>query len=166
MSAWRNSCYVMGSMLLGPEPSQSRLPTSQQSAAPTYASLGALDAFSNLLVPVENIIIAPEPPLALVHGTGQTPSLPITAVETRRCCSAFRRTTSCWRTGVRFAQRLYNIRHCLNLQGVAQPLPLYAPPINPLAAHRRAAERCHRSGRHSARADLPLRELICRRRSI
>ena len=30
------------------------------------------------------------------------------------------------------ADRLYKIRHCLNLQGVAQPLPLYAPPINPL----------------------------------
>ena len=31
------------------------------------------------------------------------------------------------------ARRLYNIRHCLNLQGQPQPLPLYAPPINPLA---------------------------------
>jgi hypothetical protein len=30
------------------------------------------------------------------------------------------------------AQRLYNIRHCRNIQGVPVPLPLYAPPINPL----------------------------------
>ena len=30
------------------------------------------------------------------------------------------------------AQRLDNIRNCLTMQGVAQPLPLYAPPTNPM----------------------------------
>ena len=124
--------YVMGSMLLGTEPSQSRLPTSQQSAAPTYASLGALDAFSNVLVPVENIIIAPEPPQALVQGTGQMPSLPSLPSNDETllfCIPPNAQMLAYWG---QFAQRLYNIRHCLNLQGVAQPLPLYAPPINPL----------------------------------
>jgi hypothetical protein len=29
------------------------------------------------------------------------------------------------------ADRLYKIRHCMNIQGQVQPLPLFAPPINP-----------------------------------
>ena len=33
----------------------------------------------------------------------------------------------------RVEDRLYKIRHCLNLQGVHQPLALFAPPIDPMA---------------------------------
>ena len=53
-----------------------------------------------------------------------------------------------------------------NLQGVAQPLPLYAPPLNPLqliaAAGRRAPAP---SARRLDRADLPFRGLSAERRS-
>jgi hypothetical protein len=128
--------YVLGSMLLGDAPSESRLPTQQQTAPPTYASLSSLDAFSNTLVPVENLIIAPEPPQSLVQGLGQgpnqapsLPALPSVGETLLFCIPPNSKLLGYWGA---FAQRLYNIRHCLNLQGVAQPLPLYAPPINPL----------------------------------
>ena len=126
-------CYVLGTMLLGPKPSQSRLPASQQAAAPTYASLAAVDTFSNVLVNVENLIIAPEPPQALVAGDGSAPSLPTLPGNGETllfCIPPNAQMLAYWG---QFEQRLYNVRHCLNLQGAAQPLPLYAPPINPLA---------------------------------
>ncbi|MDH5729885.1 MAG: neuraminidase-like domain-containing protein, partial [Gammaproteobacteria bacterium] len=33
----------------------------------------------------------------------------------------------------RVEDRLYKIRHCLNLKGISQPLPLFQPPIDPMA---------------------------------
>ncbi len=33
----------------------------------------------------------------------------------------------------RVEDRLYKIRHCLNIMGISQPLPLFEPPINPMA---------------------------------
>lgn len=40
----------------------------------------------------------------------------------------------------RIADRLYKIRHCLNINGVAQPLPLFQPPINPMDLVRASAQ--------------------------
>ncbi|MFW5764440.1 MAG: neuraminidase-like domain-containing protein [Coleofasciculus sp.] len=33
----------------------------------------------------------------------------------------------------RIEDRLYKIRHCLNIMGISQPLPLFQPPIDPMA---------------------------------
>ena len=33
----------------------------------------------------------------------------------------------------RIEDRLYKIRHCLNIMGISQPLPLFEPPIDPMA---------------------------------
>jgi len=40
----------------------------------------------------------------------------------------------------RVEDRLYKIRHCLNIDGVAQPLPLFQPPINPMDLVRASAQ--------------------------
>lgn len=40
---------------------------------------------------------------------------------------------------IRVADRLYKIRHCLNLQGEKQPLSLFAPPLDPMALVRARA---------------------------
>lgn len=40
----------------------------------------------------------------------------------------------------RIEDRLYKIRHCLNIDGVAEPLPLFAPPINPMDLVRASAQ--------------------------
>jgi hypothetical protein len=132
--------YVLADMILGPQPDQLRIPASQQSAAPTYASLKNLDMFSNVLVNVENVIIAPEPPQSLVDGSSTTTTMPTLLGNGSAllfCIPPNDQLLAYWGT---VAQRLYNIRHCLNQQGVAQPLPLYAPPINPLQLIAEAAE--------------------------
>jgi len=127
--------YIMADMLLGPKPDQVRLP-SQPGMAQTYASLQNIDPFSNVLLPIENLVIAPEPPQNLVQGTAETvtlPQFPGTGTDVYSllfCIPPNQQLLAYWN---QVAQRIYNIRHCLNLQGVAQPLPLYAPPINPMA---------------------------------
>jgi hypothetical protein len=124
--------YILADMLLGPKPDQLRLPASRQSPTPTYASVQNWDLFSNALANVENIIVAPEPPPSLVHGSAPVPSLPHflgNAQSLLFCIPPNDQLLAYWE---KVRQRLYNIRHCLNLQGVAQPLPLYAAPINPL----------------------------------
>jgi hypothetical protein len=127
--------YVLADMLLGPKPQELRLPNANQSGADliTYASLKNIDAFSNTLVNVENVIVAPEPPQSLIDGSGDTPTLPQipgAGSSLLFCIPPNDQLLAYWDS---VAQRLYNIRHCLNLQGQPQPLPLYAPPINPLA---------------------------------
>ena len=39
----------------------------------------------------------------------------------------------------RVEDRLYKIRHCLNIHGIKQPLPLFEPPIDPMALVRAAS---------------------------
>ena len=74
------------------------------------------------------MIAAPTPTLQTPNDVNQAPALP--KISTLFfCIPPNDRLLAYWDT---VASRLYNIRHCLNLQGVAQPLPLYAPPINPL----------------------------------
>jgi hypothetical protein len=126
--------YILADMILGPKPQMLRLPDSDQTGTETatYASLQNLDAFSNTLVNVENLIVAPEPPQAVVQGTAQTSSLPQFPGNGNTllfCIPPNEKLLGYWNT---VSRRLYNIRHCLNLQGQPQPLPLYGPQVNSL----------------------------------
>ena len=80
------------------------------------------------------MVVAPEAPPAVIGGAAKFPSLPhLPAAGTPNsllfCIPPNPQMLRYWDT---VAQRLDNIRHCLNLQGQAVPLPLYAPPISPL----------------------------------
>lgn len=138
MVSYAEQLYVLADMILGPAPQELRLPDASQGGAQTvtYASLKNVDLFSNALVSAENVVVAPEPPQSLVQGTAQLPSLPQFPGRPGQpgsllfCIPPNDQLLAYWGT---VSQRLYNIRHCLNLQGQPQPLPLYAPPINPLA---------------------------------
>jgi hypothetical protein len=138
MVSYAEQLYVLADMILGPAPQELRLPDASQSGAETvtYASLKNVDLFSNALVSAENVVVAPEPPQSVVQGTAQLPSLPQFPGRPGQpgsllfCVPPNDQLLGYWGT---VAQRLYNIRHCLNLQGQPQPLPLYAPAINPLA---------------------------------
>ena len=124
--------YILADMLLGPAPDQLRLPEADAGPSPTYATLQNLDLFSNVLVNIENIIVAPEPPPSLVDGSSQPPTLPqlpANGTSLLFCVPPNEQMLAYWGN---VAQRLYNIRHCLNQQGAPQPLPLYAPPLDPL----------------------------------
>lgn len=124
--------YVFADLILGPPPEQVRLRDADLATKPdatTYAAIQAdLDEFSDVLVAIENVIAAPTPTLQTPDAASQTPDLP--QISTLFfCIPPNDQLLAYWDT---VADRLYKIRHCLNLQGVAQPLPLYAPPINPL----------------------------------
>ena len=133
--------YIFADMILGPAPAKIPLPQTSQTgvATATYASLQSIDAFSNALVNVENLVVAPEPPQDIVEGTADNPSLPQLPSNANTllfCIPPNNQLLAYWD---KVSQRLYNIRHCLNLQGVPQPLPLYAPPVNPLQLIEQAA---------------------------
>lgn len=131
--------YVFADLILGPRPEHVRLRDADLATKPdatTYAAIQAgLDEFSNELVAVENVIAAPTPALQTPDDVDQAPALP--QISTLFfCIPPNQQLLAYWDT---VADRLYKIRHCLNLQGVAQPLALYAPPISPLALIEQAA---------------------------
>jgi hypothetical protein len=123
--------YVLADQILGPKPLV--IPPAFQTPVDNFSQLEAnLDAFSNALVDIENLL-----PLQDVAGfvsNGQ-PNLP--RLETLYfCIPPNAKLMGYWDT---VAQRLYNIRHCLNLQGQFAPLALFAPPIDPGLLVRAAA---------------------------
>ena len=123
--------YIMADLILGPAPEQVRLPSGYQAAAEatTYAQIASsLDQFSNTLVTIENVILSPTPPSGLVQGTTQNPTLPLLSIELF-CIPPNPQLLAYWGT---VADRLTKIRAGENIQGQVQPLPLYAPPLNPL----------------------------------
>jgi hypothetical protein len=127
-------CYVLAANLLGPRPQA--LPARGTTAAMTYAQLrqnaqlGNLDPMGNALVELEAQF-----PFNLDAGSGPSGSQ---AIQTGSLFGIGRTLYFCvppnptllgyWDT---VADRLFKIRHCQNLQGVVQPLPLFDPPLDP-----------------------------------
>ncbi|MGH8490980.1 MAG: hypothetical protein ACREXS_19470 [Gammaproteobacteria bacterium] len=113
--------YLMASELLGPRPQDLRALQPRQ--AKTYNELAPhLDDFSNALVDIENVISIPPP-------MGSPSNTPLPQLHTFYfCIPPNEKLLGYWDT---VADRLFKIRHCLNLEGVARPLALYEPPIDP-----------------------------------
>jgi hypothetical protein len=115
--------YVLADELLGPRPEL--VPPRVKPPAQTYRDLASsLDVFSNAAVAAENAI----PPVSVNVPTPPA-SPPLPALNTLY----FRippnmRLFDYWDT---VADRLYKIRHCMNIEGVVQDLSLFAPPIDP-----------------------------------
>jgi hypothetical protein len=84
----------------------------------SYNQLGALDAFSNAVAELENLINLPEAPPSTV-----SPPPPLYF-----CIPNNPTLLQYWDT---VADRLFKIRHCMTIEGVVQQLPLFEPPINP-----------------------------------
>jgi hypothetical protein len=112
--------YLTAYRVLGKRPV--RLPP-QASAAATFETLGSLDAFSDALLKIEVAL----PPVndnrsyAIQDG-------PIDQKSMVFCVPPNDKLLGYWDT---VEDRLFKIRHCLNLQGVAVDLPLFEPPIDP-----------------------------------
>ncbi|HJX26540.1 MAG TPA: neuraminidase-like domain-containing protein, partial [Thermoanaerobaculia bacterium] len=125
--------YVLAAEILGPRPR--RVPPAAKPRALTFNELeNDLDAFSNAVVEFENLI----PPLPPGGGTGSggpaaTGPLPSLLYF---CIPQNDQMLRLWDT---VADRLYKIRHCLNIEGVARQLALFAPPIDPAALVRAVA---------------------------
>ncbi len=115
--------YVLAEEMLGParEVVQPRVAP----AVKTYADLeGQLDSFSNAAVAAENVIPPVRVNVPTPSGSSKLPN--INTLYFR--IPPNQQLLDMWTT---VNNRLDNIRHCRNIEGLAQQLPLFAPPINP-----------------------------------
>src|SRR6266487_2303668 len=114
--------YVMAAEILGPKPKT--VPPQAMPVEQTYNELEfEIDDFANSRVQVENLI--PRLPGNGNSGANQPP-LPMLYF----CIPTNEQMLAQWDT---VADRLYKIRHCMNIEGVERQLALFEPPINPAA---------------------------------
>lgn len=121
--------YLLASQLLGRRPQNLR--ALEPGAAKTYGELAPiLDAFGNATVDIENVISVPPP-------GGAPAGAPLPQLHTFYfCIPPNEQLLGYWDT---VADRLFKIRNGLNLEGIARPLALYEPPIDPGLLVRAAA---------------------------
>lgn len=112
--------YVLAAEILGPKPKQ--IPPQAKPPVESYNELeDHLDSFANALVQVENLV----PPMPGKGPSGpQSPPLPMLYF----CIPHNDKMLGYWDT---VADRLYKIRHCMNIEGVVRQLALFEPPIDP-----------------------------------
>jgi hypothetical protein len=120
--------YVLAADLLGPRPQT--LPNRGKPPAVSYADLikagGKLDQFSNAMVQLEN-----EFPFSAGVATGtmsESGGLLGLSKTLFFCIPQNDKLLSYWDT---VADRLFKIRHCMNIEGVVQQLPLFEPIVDP-----------------------------------
>jgi len=114
--------YVLAAEILGPRPQE--IPPRATVAAATFNELPSGGDFSDPLVQIENLI---QPtPTAPVNG-GANPVPPVLAPTLYFCVPKNDKLLGYWDT---VADRLFKIRHCMNIEGVVRQLPLFEPPID------------------------------------
>jgi hypothetical protein len=117
--------YVLAAQILGIEPRI--VPPAYVVPVNNYYQLEKkLDTFSNVLVEIENLL-----PMHTFKGFDFTnpdnPDLP--SLQALYFCIPFNENLlKYWNT---VSDRLFKIRHCLDIEGVFSPLALFAPPIDP-----------------------------------
>ncbi|GAB4372419.1 MAG: hypothetical protein Kow00121_14770 [Elainellaceae cyanobacterium] len=112
--------YILAAEILGPRPQKIPLPA--KPPIETFNELESdLDAFSNALIEVENLI----PPLPTTEPDGADPApFPLLYF----CLPQNDKMLGYWDT---VSDRLYKIRNCMNIEGVERQLALFEPPIDP-----------------------------------
>jgi len=124
--------YVLAARILGKRP-----PSIPERARPTVQTFHTLDvqdpgAFFMALVDIESFVFpsaAPASPPAK-DGTGSLGTMPLFCIPKNDMLLGY------WDT---VADRLFKIRHCMNIAGVVRELPIYDPPIDPGLLVRAAA---------------------------
>jgi hypothetical protein len=124
--------YILADKLLGPKPRTVPPPIKQPYE--TYDQIERkLDAFGNALIDLENIL----PDLSVLpEGGAELPPSPITLSTLYFCIPQNDKMLEYWD---RIEERLFNIRHCRNIDGIERSLALFAPPIDPGMLVRAAA---------------------------
>lgn len=114
--------YILAAEILGPRPKQ--MPPQARPPQESFNELEkAFDDFSNALVEVENLV----PPLnGNLPNDGNLAPLPMLYF----CIPKNDKMLGYWD---KIADRLFKIRHCMNIEGVVRQLPLFEPPIDPAA---------------------------------
>lgn len=124
--------YILAADLLGKRPEEippRTIPTTQ-----TYRTLEQkLGAFSNALVQIEEFIAPSAPGGSVFDGKSSSVTLPAMLYF---CTPKNKKLLGYWDT---VEDRLFKIRHCMNIEGVVRQLPLFAPPIDPALLVKAAA---------------------------
>ncbi|MDC0742546.1 Tc toxin subunit A-related protein [Polyangium mundeleinium] len=122
--------YILASRILGDRP---RLVKTQDVPPKSYAELEPdVDAFSNALVEIETLIQAPPEP-----NTRRPRREPPPVLRTLYfCVPPNDEMLALWDT---VEDRLFKIRHCMNIEGTVRQLALFEPPIDPGLLVRAAA---------------------------
>lgn len=121
--------YVLAANILGEKPQ--RIPPRGKVTPKTYKQLkdAGIDAFGNALVDIENDF-----PFNSIPGTGgpTNPGGTAAAFGIGRslyfCIPQNDKLLSYWDI---VDDRLYKLRHCMNIEGIVRQLPLFDPPIDP-----------------------------------
>src|SRR5215475_12264368 len=120
--------YVLAANLLGPRPQ--KLPA-REGVAQNFAQLkkAGLDAMSNAIVDLENQFPFNQS-LPSQGGDPSDPSGPLFGIGRSLyfCIPQNKKLLGYWDT---VADRLFKIRHCMNIEGIVRPLALFDPPIDP-----------------------------------
>ena len=112
--------YILAAEILGPRPK--RVPPEDKPPVKTFNELEhQLDAVPNALVEIENLVPAPS---GEGDASPEAPPLPMLYF----CIPRNEKMLGYWDT---VADRLYKIRHCMNIEGVVRQLALFEPPIDP-----------------------------------
>ena len=114
--------YILARDILGPRPPK----VAPVKSPPTkmVEELGTLDAFGNAHVEVESVVHGASPAPNDCGGGPPPPKL----LTLYFCVPGNEKLDELWDT---IADRLFKIRHCMNLDGVVRELALYEPPIDP-----------------------------------
>jgi hypothetical protein len=117
--------YVLAAEILGRRPET--VPARARPIPQTYRSIAPkLDAFSNAIVAAESLL----PPLEVEPLEPDDPidHAPITLPMRYFCIPRNDKLLSYWDT---VGDRLFKLRHCMNIEGVERQLALFEPPIDP-----------------------------------
>jgi Tc toxin complex TcA C-terminal TcB-binding domain/Neuraminidase-like domain len=130
--------YVLAAKLLGPRPTSS---PRQQAAPKSFRDLGPLDSFSNVWVRLEALLAPWLQLLRWLEQRGIAGPQSDTADRIKKLEQLLASAGSLYFCVPRNAgldhlwdtveSRLFNIRNCMNIDGVRRQLPLFEPPIDP-----------------------------------
>ncbi len=124
--------YVLAAEILGPRPVM--MPPRAEPQVQTFNSLDPLlRQLANQFVPIEFLVPSPRP-----DGVVIPPDHPPLLIPQMLyfCVPPNDKLLAYWDT---VADRLFKIRHCMNIEGVVRQLPLFEPPIDPALLVRAAA---------------------------
>lgn len=127
--------YVLAAKLLGSR--TQRVPPRGRMTAKTYAQLrSSLDELGQAMVQFENDLPFGSRATA-GESSAETMGLMGIGRSTYFCLPKNDKLAGYWDT---VADRLFKIRHCMNIEGVVRELPLFEPPIDPALLVRAAAQ--------------------------
>jgi hypothetical protein len=124
--------YILSASVLGPRPKS--IPRKIANPVKTFYQLqqDGIDVFGNVLKEVENLIPTGPPSGMSDDDAPELPHLDVLYF----CIPNNEKLLTLWDM---VADRLFKIRHCMNIEGVVRQLPLFEPPIDPAMLVRAAA---------------------------